>query len=764
MGKRGATESIHRIAMLGNHLPRQCGIATFTTDLGEAIARVRPQIDCFVLAMNDAGRRHAYPPRVQFEITEPDLVSYRRAADFLNVGGVDVLSVQHEYEIFGGKAGSHVLTLLRGLRMPIVTTLHTILEAPNEHQRRVMDELVELSSRLVVMTEEGAALLHDTHRVPRAKIDLIPHGIPSLPEGDRKDQLGVAGKSVLLTFGLLSPDKGIEHVIDALPAILESHPDVVYIVLGATHPHIKERAGETYRLGLAKRAVKLGVEASVIFHDRFVSNVELAEFLAAADIYVTPYLNMEQSTSGTLAYAVGAGRAVISTPYRHARELLADGRGILVPRADAASIAREVNRLLGDDAERRSLGERAAAYGGDKLWPAVARAYLESFERACAAHKQQDRSRFHAQTISARAAELPEVNFEHLSLLTDHTGILQHADFNVPSYSKGYCLDDNARALLLMTLAEDTGTDDPKLVRTLAARYLAFVSHAFDPKSRRFRNFMSYSRRWEELVGSDDCHGRALWALGTVVGRSSNPGRQSLAGWLFQAGLPPVLELSSPRAWAYALLGIAEYLRAFWGDSQVQAVQSTLATRLLDLFRRSSSHDWPWFEDRLTYCNARLPQALIVTSEWLDNEEMKGVGVRALDWLIALQTTEDGDFAPIGSNGFYIRGAARARFDQQPIEAGSTVSACFDARRVTGDERWLSHARRAFDWFLGQNELQRPLYDPATGACHDGLHADRVNANQGAESTLSFLLALFELRSIDRTGAMRRPYGPMLLS
>ena len=762
MTNQAVTESIQRIAMLGNHLPRQCGIATFTTDLAEAIALVRPQIDCFVLAVNDVGRHHVYPQRVQFEISEPDLVSYRRAADFLNVNGVDVLSVQHEYGIFGGKAGSHVVTLLRGLRMPIVTTLHTILDAPNERQRQVMDEIAELSSRLVVMSEEGATLLHEVHRVPRAKIDLIPHGIPVLPEGDRKDRLGVMGKTVILTFGLLSPDKGIEHVIDAMPAILDSHPEVVYVVLGATHPHVKERAGEIYRLGLAARAARLGVEASVIFHDRFASNAELTEFLSAADIYVTPYLNMEQSTSGTLAYAVGAGRAVISTPYRHARELLADGRGILVPRADAAAIAREVNGLLGDDARRRSMGARAAAYGSDKQWPSVACAYLESFERACADHQRHGRTRSGVHAIVARVAELPDVNLEHLRLLSDDTGILQHANFSVPSYADGYCLDDNARALVLMALADDAGTDDPKLIRALASRYLAFVNHAFEPGNRRFRNFMSYTRRWEDRPGSDDCHGRAIWALGTSVARSSDPGRQSLAGSLFPAGLRPVLELPSPRAWAYALLGIAEYLRAFSGDSQVQAVQHALAGRLLDLFHRSSSPDWPWFEDRLTYCNARLPQALIATSEWMDNEEMRSVGVRTLDWLMGLQTTRDDYFAPIGCTGFYMRGGVQARFDQQPVEAGSAVSACLDARRITGDARWLFHARRAFDWFLGQNELQRSLYDAATGACHDGLHADRVNANQGAESTISFLLALFELRCTDRVVTTRRPNAGLL--
>lgn len=757
-GTGGVAQAISRIAILGNHLPRQCGIATFTTDLGDALVREHPELDCVVVAVNDVGRRHAYPERVRFEITEADLVSYRRAADFLNVQGIDVLSVQHEYGIFGGKAGSHVLTLLRELRMPIVTTLHTILETPNDRQRHAMDELVALSSRLVVMTDAGAALLHQQYRVPLAKLDVIPHGSPVVPDGDRKDVVGVAGRHVILTFGLLSPDKGIEHVIEALPAIAARHPQVVYIVLGATHPHVKERAGEVYRLGLVARAARLGVEDRVIFHDRFVSSGELADFLAAADIYVTPYLNLEQSTSGTLAYALGAGRAVISTPYRHATELLAGERGILVPRADPAAIAREVNGLLDDDTRRAGFAERAAAASAAHRWPVVARAYLDSFERARTAQRRHGR----AKTSSSALAVLPDVNLEHLGLMTDQTGILQHSDYSVPSYESGYSLDDNARALLLMALAEDAGTEDPKLVRALASRYEAFVKHAFDRRTRRFRNLMSYTRTWTDGMGSDDCHGRALWALGTVVGRSTDPGRNSLASELFRAALPTALELVSPRAWAYTLLGIAEYLCAFWGESHVQEVQHALAARLLDLYRRVSAPDWPWFEDRLTYCNARLPQALLVTSEWLDSEEMQSVGVRSLDWLVTLQTTPDGYFAPIGCDGFYPRGGVKARFDQQPVESGATVSACLDARRITGDARWLARARRAFDWYLGQNELQQPLYVPATGACHDGLNADRVNANQGAESTLSFLLALFELRSIDRVGVVRRPILSLL--
>ncbi len=739
--------------MLGNHLPRQCGIATFTSDLSDAIVLERPNIDCFVLAMNDAGAHHAYPSRVRFEITESDIAAYRRAADFLNVNAVDVLCVQHEYGIFGGKAGAHVLAMLRELRMPIVTTLHTILAEPNPLQRTAMDELTALSERLVVMTTHAAELLRAVHGVPDHKIDVIPHGIPTVPERSGKDSLGVDGKSVILTFGLLSPDKGIEYVIDALPAILARHPDTVYIVLGATHPHVRERFGETYRLMLEQRAERLGVGAAMIFHNRFVSQGELVQFLAAADIYITPYLNPEQITSGTLAYAVGCGTAAISTPYRYARELLADGRGILVPSRDSQAIATEVIDLLADDEKRSALRQRAAAYGRHMLWPAVARRYVASLARARHDHAQRLRTSFQAKTLAMRPAELPEINLGHLTLMTDSTGVLQHATFNVPSYDEGYCVDDNARALLVMALMDDVGTEDGKTVRALSSRYLAFVSHAFNRDRGRFRNFMSYAREWLEPQGSEDSHGRAVWALGTVVGRADDPGRQSLARDLFHTALPAVSQFTSPRAWAYALLGIAEYLRAFEGESTVQETRSALAERLLDLYRTASTPTWPWFEDRATYCNARLSQALIVSGAALGHAEMTAAGLRSLEWLAETQRSDDGYFAPIGSNGFFLRGAPKASFDQQPVEACAMISAALDAARVTGDARWPTYARSAFTWFLGQNQLQRPLYDAATGGCRDALHADRANENQGAESTLSFLHALLEMRAADRATA-----------
>jgi glycosyltransferase involved in cell wall biosynthesis len=750
--------SIHRVALLGNHLPRQCGIATFTTDLSEAIADVAPELDCFVLAMNDGAHRYAYPGRVRFELADNDVAAYTRAADFLNVNAVDVISVQHEYGIFGGKGGSHLLTMLRELRMPVVTTLHTILASPNLHQRRVMDELTALSDRLVVMTAGGAELLREVHGVAAEQIDIIPHGIPNVPFAGSKNRLGVEGRPLILTFGLLSPDKGIEHVIDALPTILAHFPDAVYIVLGATHPHIVERQGETYRLMLEDRAKRLGVDGNVIFHNRFVSQAELSEFLAAADIYITPYLNPEQITSGTLAYALGAGKAVISTPYPYARELLADGRGILVPWRDASAIATEIVKLLDDPEQRLELRHRAAAHGRAMLWPAVAHSYLETFERARTEHAQRLRTAFRAATLATRPAELPRVNLDHIEILTDDTGILQHATFNVPRYDEGYCVDDNARALMLMTLLEDAGAEDPRIVRTLASRYLAFISHAFNRPLGRFRNFMSHSRFWREEQGSEDSHGRALWSLGTVVGCSVDPGRHSLAGALFHAALPAVSSFSSPRAWAFALLGIEQYLRAFEGDRSVQAAGRMLGERLLSLFRRTDQPDWPWFETRVTYCNARLPQALIATGSWTGDASMTSTGIRSLEWLTTIQRTPDGYFAPVGTNGFFERGMTAAAFDQQPVDACATVSACMHAFRTTGDHRWAEHARRAFTWFLGQNHLHHALYDPLSGGCRDALHADRLNENQGAESTLSFLLALMDMRADEvRWNAMQIP-------
>ena len=743
------TSKICKIAFVGDHLPRKCGIATFTTDLQQAVATAHPQSHCFVVAVNDFADGYSYPEEVRFEIEEQDLSSYLRAADFLNISNVDVVCVQHEFGIYGGPAGGHILAFLRELRMPVVTTLHTVLREPNADQRRVMDGLIALSTRLVVMADRGRQMLRDIYLVPAAKIDLIPHGIPDVGFVDPayfKDLFGVEGRIVLLTFGLLSPNKGIEHVLNALPQIVAEFPEVVYIVLGATHPNELREHGEAYRTSLELVAKKNKVDKNIIFYNQFVDLENLKEFIGAADLYITPYLNEAQITSGTLAYAFGAGKAVVSTPYWHAAELLADDRGVLVPFADAAALGREVCALLGDDTRRHAMRKNAYRIGREMIWSNAAQLYMRAFEAArLEVAAPQRRVRLGSKTLDQKPRELPRLKLTHLLRITDSTGVFQHAIFSVPNFSEGYCSDDNARAFILAVLLAEAG-EEPEQARTLATTSAAFLYHAFDAATGRFHNHMSFDRLWLDEQGSEDCHGRALWALGVGVGRSPYRSFQMMAGQLFAQALPVVAAFSSPRAWAFGLLGIHEYLRRLGGDSMVNQTRDVLTTRLMDLYARTAIPEWLWFENELSYDNAKLAHALIVSGEAMARADVLECGLGALQWLTELQTSEKGHFRPIGSNGFYQRGGERADFDQQPIEAQATVSACLAAYRVTSDFRWYERAQLAFDWFIGWNDLGVELYSPETGGCRDGLHVDRANGNQGAESTLAYLLSLAEMQ------------------
>ncbi len=744
----GEGSKIRKIAFVGDHLPRKCGIATFTSDLLAAVAAAHPQSQCFSVSVNDIPGGYEYPEVVRFEIEEQDLSSYLRAADFLNISDVDIVCLQHEFGIFGGLAGGHILALLRELRMPVVTTLHTILREPKADQRRVIHELVALSTRLVVMADRGRQMLQKIYQSPPAKIDLIPHGIPDVgfvDPTDFKDQFGVEGKVVLLTFGLLSPNKGIEYVLDALPHILAEFPDVVYIVLGATHPNELREHGEAYRLSLEILAKKNKLEKNVIFYNRFVELEHLKEFIGAADFYITPYLNEAQITSGTLAYTFGAGKVVISTPYWHAAELLAEDHGVLVPFGDAPAIAREVIGLLRDDTRSHAIRKNAYKLGREMVWSNVARLYMRSFELSQIEGAARSRKSLAAKTLDQKPRELPELKLSHLSRMTDSTGIFQHAILTVPNFSEGYCTDDNARAFILAVLLSELG-EEPERVRTLATTYAAFLHHAFDLRVKRFHNHMSFDRRWLDEQGSEDCQGRALWALGVGVGRSPYRSFQIMAGQLFALALPALTEFTSPRAWAFGLIGIDEYLRRLSGDSLVNQTRETLTSRLMELFERTAQPDWRWFQEDLTYDNAKLPHALILSGRATGQQAVLERGLQALRWLTELQISEKGHFRPIGTNGFYHRGGMRANFDQQPIEAQAMVSACLEAYRATSDLWWYEQAQRAFDWFIGWNDLGLELCSPKTGGCRDGLHVDRVNRNQGAESTLAFLLSLAEMR------------------
>jgi glycosyltransferase involved in cell wall biosynthesis len=756
------SSDIRKIAFLGDYLPRKCGIATFTTDLRTAVATEFPAMQCLVVPVNDIEGGYDYPPEVRFEIAEQDLPSYLRASDFLNITDVDVLCVEHEFGIYGGVAGSHLLALLHKLRMPVVTTLHTILSDPNPDQLRVMRELIRLSTRLAVMAEKGREFLLDVYQTPPGKIDLIPHGIPDMPFADPnyyKDEFGVAGKQVLLTFGLLSPNKGIEYALQALPDIIAEFPNTVFIVVGQTHPNLLRDEGEFYRLSLERMAKDLGVQRHVVFFNRFVELDELIRFIGAADIYLTPYLTETQITSGTLAYAFGAGNAVVSTPYWHAKELLAGERGKLVPFRDAKAIAGAVIDLLHDEPLRHSMRKNAYQMGRDMVWSRVAQLYMKSFYQAGQDHSFVGRRSSPIRTLDEQPGQLPSMKLDHLHRMSDSTGIFQHASFTVPNFAEGYCTDDNARALLLALMLQQSGHNSPQ-INDCAATYAAFINHAFDRKSRRFRNFMSFDRHWLEEVGSEDCHGHALWALGVCMGHAGNGGLHMLAAELFEQALPVVHDFTSPRAWAFTLIGIDKYLRRLSGDRRAHQIRESLTARLMQRHADAAAGDWQWFEDVVSYTNAKLPHALILSGRSMNNAPMLETGLNALRWLVRVQTSDAGFFRPVGSNGFFRKGQERALFDQQPIEAQATVSACIEAYYATGDMFWEAEARKAFEWFLGRNDLGLALYDSSTGGCRDGLHVDRVSQNQGAESTLAFLLALAEMQALQGTlTSFREPPG-----
>lgn len=723
----------HRVAFLGDYLPRQCGIATFTSDLRTHFEQSFPDSGTFVVSVED--RPYAYPPEVQYAFPEANRREYALAARYLNESGAAVVSVQHEYGIYGGESGRFLLDLIGRLTVPVVTTLHTVLEHPSRAQEQVMRELAALSAGVVVMSGKGKQLLEEIYGVETAKIAVIPHGIPDVPMTDPdtvKPTFGLGGRKVILTFGLISPNKGIETAIAALPAVVKKHPELMYVVLGATHPNLVREHGEAYREELIRLAEELGVGDHVRFDNQFVSHERLLEYLQMADVYLTPYLNQAQITSGTLAYSVGCGKAVVSTPYRHAEELLADGRGLLVPFRSAEAISGALIHLFDEPACRRQLQEKAYAYSRPMVWSETVARYRELF----------------VSVLPTDAGTLPDtlppLKLDHLFRLTDSTGILQHARYTLPHREEGYCTDDTARALLLLSWLDADGEIVDARIPWMIDSYASFLNHAFLPASGRFRNFMSYGREWLEATGSDDSHGRALWALGGLLARTRRPDLRTWARELFLRGLPAVEAVHSPRTWAFAMLGITEYLHRYPGDVPVRKIRTGLGDRLCGLFRQAARPHWHWFEPVLSYDNARLPQALLCSGE-PDHQEL---GLHTLEWLRDIQTAPEGHFRPVGSDGVFLMGQPPVRFDQQPVEAAASVSAYLTAFAYSGQELWREAALTAFHWYLGRNDIGLKLYDEVSGGCYDGLQPGSVNLNQGAESCLSYLMARTEIRAV----------------
>lgn len=727
------------VILIGSYAPQQCGIATFTQDLRNAITGVRPLLEVAVaMVAKEAGSLP--PPEVRYRVEEQDRAGYAALGKALNASGAGLVSLQHEYGIFGGPDGAWILDTLRALRLPVVTTCHTVLSDPSPGQHLVLSEIGRRSAGMVVMTARGRDLLCSRYGVAPSKITLIPHGIPDTDpaELDRaalRQEMGWAGHKVILTTGLLSANKGIQHAIAAMPRILAAHPDALYVVAGATHPNLVRQEGESVRQGLTDLAEALGVADRVQFINRFAARGELVRLIVAADLFVTPYLSEAQATSGVLAYASGLGKPVISTPYWHARELLDDTCGVMVPFASSGAIAEAAVKLFDDPERSLQMSVVACRRGRETTWGQAGRQYLEAFDSRCG------RSPLGPSGAEQPAAEVSPapLPLAHLHRLTGPLGIYQHAKLAEPDLEHGYCTDDNARALILARDLLRSGHPDKMRLTALEKQCFEFVSGAFNPLVGRFRNFRSAAGEWLEAQGSEDSHGRALWALGHSARHAPDPVVQQAAVHLFHLALPAVDTFTAPRAWTFTLLGLAA-LPAGGPPGVAAAAQRHLAARLMRLYHRSADRSWRWFEPSLSYDNARLPQALLVTAAQTGDTAMRTVALNSLAWLMHLQRAPEGHFRAIGSNGFFHRGSTSpAQWDQQPLEALASLSACLEAQRLTGREEWLTRAQRALAWFSGANDLGLPVGNDQTGACYDGIQPGGMNQNQGAESTLAFL-------------------------
>lgn len=733
------------VSFISSYIPRQCGIATFTNDLANSVKEYyngsRNIIS--ITALNDIAEGYKYPSEVKFEIKDKSENDFKEAAYYLNLSDANVVNIQHEYGLYGGEAGSNILYLLDNLKKPVITTLHTIISEPDEDQLKVIEEITCQSSYVIVQSKRSFKMLEKIYSVPAEKIKYIPHGAPDVNFIDTtyyKDKLNLAEKKVMLTFGLLGPGKGIEDVISALPAVIKKHKNIVYIILGSTHPNVKRKFGEAYRHQLENLVKRNGLENHVIFINRFVEKQELLEFLLMSDIYISPYHQKEQIVSGTLTYAAACGKAIISTPYWHAEELLKDEKGILVSFKSPPEMSKAISELLSDENRRNRLRKNAYDAGREMIWSQVAKSYSELFHKAVENFRLTPRQIYLAPKYKSFPA-LPEINLTHLKHLTDETGILQHSIFSVPNRYEGYCTDDNARALLVAMLNKYLFNDAS--VDSLINIHLSFLHHAYNSENGLFRNFMSYDRKWLEDAGSDDCNGRALFVLGYMIKNPTRDSHLMLAKMLFESVIRNVESLKSPRAISHIVMGCIFYLNRFSGTREIKRTCKKLLDRLFEYYTLNSDADWNWYEEVLTYDNARIPQAMLMGGNFFKNNAYIKIGLESLEWLYSILYDKEKDYISlIGNEKWYYKGKTKSKYDQQPIEIPSLIDACFQAYGITEDDKWINRIGTTFSWFLGNNDRQEALCNYATGGCYDGLTSSMLNQNQGAESTISWLLSL----------------------
>jgi glycosyltransferase involved in cell wall biosynthesis len=733
-----------KIAYISTYPPRECGIATFNQNLMRAIHANFPKRDKlleggFVVALNDSDSFHEYeyPEEVKYVIRQNSQKDYIRAANYINTSDADVCIMEHEFGIYGGESGIYILPLINRLEKPLISILHTILKEPSYVQRIIIREIAEQSSKVIVMSNRAVEFLTTIYEVPLSKIQIIEHGVPDVeaPEVNPVNNLSqFKNHRVLLTFGLISRNKGLETVVKALPEIVAKHPDVMYVVLGNTHPGVIKNSGEEYRDHLKSLAAQLGVSKNLAFINKFVTEEELVNYLTACEVYVTPYLNEAQITSGTLSYAVGAGAAVVSTPYWHATELLDNNRGRLFDFKDTDVLAAIVNELLDNDDALNELKDNAYEYGMHLRWPVTGAEYIKVAQESCRNH---DFSEKILRNSIVDPEILPKFSLTHVIRLTDDTGIVQHAKYGIPNLKEGYCLDDNARALIMALMAYQRNKS--KEAFELLPVYLSYI-HYMQTDDGNFRNFLSFNRQYLDEVGSEDSFGRTIWALGHLISCAASNSYREFALEIFSRSYPHFKTLTHLRGMANTIIGISLYLQVFPTDEGMVNTLAELTQPLIDAYERNQAEDWQWFEEKMTYDNAILPLALLHSAEITGNEKAKKIAMKTMAFLDKL-TLSNGYLSPVGNDGWYYKGKTFPIYDQQAIETMAMVLMHFQAYQIFREPEYIEKMFLCYKWFLGENTLRAPLYDHETKGCCDGLLPTGINRNQGAESTLAYLIS-----------------------
>ncbi|MCC4769279.1 glycosyltransferase [Methanosarcina sp. DH2] len=769
-----------KVLFIGTYVPKECGIATFTSDLLNSVSGDDKGVHCEVIALNDPSETYNYPKEVVFQIQRDKIDDYYRAADYINQSDADIVCLQHEFGLFCGDAGDYIFAILSGINKPVITTMHTVIQEPDTEYLVSTEKLIRYSEKLVVMSQTAVDMLKDVYEVPEDKIEVIFHGVPDYPFNNcekYKKILGLKGSPLVLTFGLLSQNKGIESMLDALPGVVSRYQDLKYLILGATHPMVKRKQGETYRQCLKNKVSELGLENNVIFHDKFVEKEELCNYILASDVYVSPYLSREQIVSGALTYAMGMGKAIVSTPYWYAQEMLSDNRGLLVDFGDKDGFKNSLLYLIENPEECDIMRKKAYDFGRKMTWKNVGKEYNAVFSKALKKYniypKIQNRFNF-------LPDQLPEVKFDHLKLLTDDTGIIQHTNLGVPARRHGYSTDDVGRALVALTQLINNGERSDEFCK-LITTYTSFLEHA-QTDTGHFHNFMSYEREFLDKKGSEDTLGRAIYGLGHMISCPYLPeNMRTLAHTLVSRSKPEMENLRYPRAKAYTMCGLYEILKKgvdadefgslFYSRRDAVRVRDSLAEKdtfesiftshadsLVDLYEANHKEDWDWFEPTVTYANAKLSESLLLAYDYTKNRTYKKIGLATLDFLTGIQWK--GDFFDIvGNQGWYSYDGEKPIFDQQPIEAGYLTQAYISAYEIVREKKYLELAKYSFEYFLGRNRLKAAIYDYSTGAVCDGLNSDGMNCNQGAESVICFFMALSSLNK-----HINKPFSTILQS